>query len=270
MRLLPAALVVTACLLGGALPAAAQEAEEPFVPEVGRPGKDVVWVPSPPEMVELMLDLAGITPQDYLIDLGSGDGRVVIAAARRGTPALGVEYSIKMFELARRNAEEAGVPDLARFVQGDMFEADISKATVLGLFLLPGNLSKLRDKFLTLAPGSRIVSNEYEIEGWEPDRRESVPGCNEQETTWCTALLYIVPARAQGTWQTPDGDLVLRQEYQVVSGSLSGEPVAGRLRGAEITFTSGNAQFAGRVNGTVIEGTVTRAGASSPWRATKR
>jgi SAM-dependent methyltransferase len=105
-----------------------------YQPRMGQPGKDVVWIPSPPDMVEKMLDMARVTPSDFVIDLGSGDGRNVIAAARRGARAMGVEYNPDMVELAKRAAAAAAVDDRATFVQGDMFEADISKATVLVLF----------------------------------------------------------------------------------------------------------------------------------------
>ena len=116
-------------------------------PYVGQPGKDVVWVPTPPVLVEKMLDMAKVTSRDYVIDLGSGDGRNVIAAAKRGARALGVEYDRELLALARKNAIEAGVGERARFVEGDMFEADISGATVLALFLLPDNLQRLKPKF---------------------------------------------------------------------------------------------------------------------------
>jgi SAM-dependent methyltransferase len=254
--------VVAALALGSAH---AQEPDPNFVPEVGQPGKDVVWVPTPDELVDRMLDLAELTPQDYLIDLGSGDGRIVIAAAKRGTRALGVEYSINMVALSRKNAEAAGVSDLATFERGDMFEADISRATVLGLFLLPGNMDKLRDKFLNLAPGARIVANEYGIEGWRPDRREMLADCDQ---TWCTALLWIVPAKVDGTWRMPDGDLVIEQEYQFFTGGIDGKPVVdGRMTGAGISFHVGDAHYTGRVAGDVMEGTVTRNGQASAWRA---
>ena len=128
----------------------AQQAQSQFEPQVGQAGKDVVWVPTPYELVEKMLDMAKVTPQDLVVDLGSGDGRNVIAAAKRGARALGVEYNADMVELSKRMAAKEGVPDKATFVQGDMFEADFSKATVLALFLLPDNMDKLRTKFLDL------------------------------------------------------------------------------------------------------------------------
>jgi SAM-dependent methyltransferase len=244
------ALVLT---LACATAAAAQQAQttQPFEPVVGQAGKDVVWVPTPPEMVEKMLDIAKVTPQDFVMDLGSGDGRNVIAAARRGARALGVEYNPDMVELSKRRAAEAGVADKAQFVQGDMYQADISKANVMALFLLPSNMLQLRSKFFNLAPGSRIVSNTFGMEGWDPDYTESRPDCS----SWCNVLLWIVPAKVDGTWKLPQGDLALTQDFQKVSGTLAGAPISeGRLRGEDLTFKVGTTTYTGRVRGNVIEG----------------
>ena len=236
--------------------AAAQQAT-PFEPVVGQAGKDVVWVPTPPELVEKMLDIAKVTPRDYVRDLGSGDGRNVIAAAKRGATALGVEYNADMVELSKKNAAAAGVSGKATFVQGDMYEADISKANVMALFLLPSNMLQLRPKFFNLAPGSRIVSNTFGMEGWTPDYTETRQDCS----AWCTVLLWIVPAKVDGTWQTPQGALTLKQDFQNVSGTLGSTPIAeGKLRGEEITFKVGTAQYTGRVKGSAIEGTVSSGG----------
>jgi SAM-dependent methyltransferase len=184
VRLLAAPLV--------ALAAFAAFAQTPPGPYVGQPGKDVVWVPTPPILVEKMLDMAQVTPKDYVMDLGSGDGRNVIAAARRGARALGVEYDKELLAIARKNAADQGVSGKARFVHGDMFEADISQATVLALFLLPDNLKKLKPKFEQLKPGTRIVTNGFEIDGWKPKSIGRVDGdCGG----WCTAYLYVVPAQ---------------------------------------------------------------------------
>jgi len=185
-RFLAAALV--------ALLACAAPAETPPGPYVGQPGKDVVWVPTPPSLVEKMLDMARVTPDDYVIDLGSGDGRNVIAAARRGARALGIEYDRELLAVSRRNAAAEGVADRARFVEGDLFEADISRATVLALFLLPDNLKRLKPKFERLRPGTRIVVNGFEIDGWQPKETGSATrDCGG----WCTAYLYVVPAKAK-------------------------------------------------------------------------
>jgi SAM-dependent methyltransferase len=242
--------------------AAPQQATTPYVPQVGQAGKDVVWVPTPPELVEAMLNLAKVTPQDYVMDLGSGDGRNIIGAAKRGARAVGVEYNGQMVELSRRNAAEAGVAEKATFVEGDMYVADISKASVLALFLLPSNMIQLRPKFLNLAPGSRIVSNTFGMEGWTPDETDTVPNC----TDWCNALLWIVPAKVEGTWRLPQGQLTLKQEFQVVSGTLGSNPISeGKLRGNEIAFTVGTTKYTGRVNGNTMEGTA----AGTRWTATR-
>ena len=261
--LIRCAVLVMICVgLGG--PTVSGQQQDLFVPHVGQPGKDVVWVPTPPELVEAMLDLANVTSQDVVIDLGSGDGRNVIAAARRGARALGVEYNPDMVTLSQRNAAAVGVADHARFVHGDMFQADISEATVLALFLLPNNMLQLRAKFLDLTPGTRIVANTFGIEDWSPDETVEVGGC----TVWCTALLWIVPARVAGTWRLQDGELLLTQDYQAVSGTLGSTPIAGgRLRGDVLTFTAGGAEYRGRVTGNRIEGTTGPGG--TVWTATR-
>ena len=165
-------------------------AQEGYKPKVGQEGRDSVWVPTSPELVEKMLDIAKVTADDYVIDLGSGDGRMVIAAAKRGARALGVEFNPDMVKLAQQLAAEAGVADRATFVQGDMFEADISKATVLALFLLPDNLRRLEPKFRALRPGTRIVVNSFGVPDWKPDVTETL---TDNCTSWCTAMLYRVP-----------------------------------------------------------------------------
>ena len=238
-------------LAAGATPSAAQSAT--FKPEVGQPGKDVVWVPTPEALVEKMLDLAKVGRDDFVIDLGSGDGRNVIGAARRGARALGVEYNPDMVELSRRNAAAAGVGDRARFERGDMYEADISKASVMALFLLPSNLLQLRPKFLALAPGSRIVSNTFLIADWTPDVSERIDACE----MWCEAHLYIVPAQAGGTWRMPGGELTLTQTFQKLTGTMTtggvATPVTGTLRGEEIELSGGTVALAGRVRDGALE-----------------
>ena len=248
----------------------AHAADESFKPFVGQEGKDVVWVPTPASLVDKMLDLAKVTPQDFVIDLGSGDGRNVIAAAKRGARALGVEYNPKMVELSQRAAAAEGVADKATFVQGDMYEADISQASVLALFLLPDNLRKLTPKFLELKAGTRIVANHFGIEGWDADetaRAES--DC----MTWCTALLYIVPAKVSGTWRLGQAALNLEQKFQTVSGTLSHDGTSvpirnGRVRGDEIHFSAGDADYTGRVSGDAIRGQV-QGGTHGTWSATR-
>jgi SAM-dependent methyltransferase len=192
-----AGTLFSAALLPGLLlpfPAlGAEPSKEPDEPYVGQPGKDVIWVPTPSALVEKMLDMAKVTPNDFVMDLGSGDGRNIIAAAKRGARALGVEFDANLVQVSRRRAQAEGVADRAKFIEGDMFEADISKATVLALFLLPDNLSKLKPKFEALRPGTRIVTNGYQIAGWEPT---DVGLAGGDCAPWCTAYLYVVPPSA--------------------------------------------------------------------------
>ena len=163
-----------------------------YAPYVGQPGKDVIWVPTPPALVEKMLDMAGVTAQDFVMDLGSGDGRNIIAAARRGARGLGVEWDADLVRLSQQTASAGGVGHLARFVRGDMYEADISQATVLALFLLPENLARLRPKFEQLRPGTRIVTNGYAIPGWTA---REVHSAEADCGSWCEAYLYVLPAQ---------------------------------------------------------------------------
>ena len=256
--------------LAGAAFAQADTTDKPFEPTVGQEGKDVIWVPTPYVLIEKMLDLAKVTPKDFVMDLGSGDGRNIIAAAKRGARARGVEYNEKMVEYSRRAAEKAGVADKAEFVQGDMYEADISQASVMALFLLPENLRRLTPKFLALKPGSRIVANGFGIDGWEADKTERAEGdCG----SWCTALLYIVPAKVDGTWKLPQGELKLEQKFQNVSGTLSSPngakpvPVTGKLDGERITFKAGNTEYTGVVKGTTMQGRVSGSGAFTASRS---
>jgi len=245
-----------------------QTQTKPFQPEVGQPGKDVVWVPTPQVLVDKMLDMAKVTPKDFLMDLGSGDGRTVITAAKRGTRAMGIEYNPDMVDLSRKNAAAAGVTDKATFVKADLFETDLSKATVITMFLLPSINMKLRPKILDLKPGTRIVSNTFTMEDWEADETNTVEsGC---ENSWCTALFWIVPAKVEGTWKIGQGDLKLTQKFQMLSGTLGSAPIAnGRLRGDEISFSAGGAKYTGRVNGNTIRGTIT-GGPGGSWTATRQ
>ena len=248
-----------------AAPAAAQTTT--YEPTPGQAGKDVVWVPTPQELVEKMLDMANVGPKDIVMDLGSGDGRNIIAAAKRGATAIGVEYNPEMVALSRRRAKEAGVADKATFIEGDMFTADISKATVLALFLLPSNLDKLASKFLSLKPGTRIVNNTFTVTGWEPDRTETVEGTC---TSWCTAHFNLVPAPVAGTWRIESNDLTLTQDFQKITGTLGATAISGRLDGEQITFKAGNTEYTGRVSGDRMEGTATTNGKQQKWSATKQ
>jgi SAM-dependent methyltransferase len=230
-------------------------AQDPYKPTVGQPGKDAVWVPTSEAMVEKMLDHANVTAQDFVIDLGSGDGRTIIAAAKRGARGLGVEYNPDLVEYAKHRAGDAGVGDKATFVQGDMYAADISRATVLALFLLPANIEKLVPKFLELPPGTRIVANTYWVDDWDADDTQTLQeGCGN----WCTSKLFIVPAKVQGNWRVPNGVLSLTQRYQMVDGTFTpaeGTPsaVKGRLRGHTLVLTVAGTEYEGAVNGDTIQ-----------------
>ncbi|MGE5217685.1 MAG: SAM-dependent methyltransferase [Chloroflexota bacterium] len=243
-------LVLSLVLTGGM--AQAQPAKE-FQPEVGQAGKDVVWVPTPQALVDKMLDMAKVTPKDYVIDLGSGDGRTVITAAKRGAKALGIEYNPNMVELSKRNAAKEGVSDRATFVKADLFESDFSKAQVITMFLLPSINIKLRPKILDLKPGTRIVSNSFDMEDWKPDETAQVEGC----TNWCTAYLWIVPAKVAGTWKLSQGELTLKQSFQMINGTLKNgnavSPINGKLNGDQISFSAAGTQYTGHVNGNSME-----------------
>jgi SAM-dependent methyltransferase len=245
-----------------------QTQTKPFEPQVGQPGKDVVWVPTSQALVDKMLDLAKVTPADIVYDLGSGDGRTVITAAKRGARAFGIEYNPDMVELSKKNAKEAGVgEDRASFEKADLFETDFSKATVVTMFLLPDINLRLRPKILDMRPGTRIVSNTFTMGEWEADVTETVTeGC----TTWCTALHWIVPAKVGGKWKMAQGgELELTQTFQNVSGTLRNEKgtdkvTDGKLRGDEITFKVGATTYTGRVSGNSIKGT-----SPNGWAATE-
>jgi precorrin-6B methylase 2 len=256
--------------LGTPVIASAQE----YQPSVGQEGKDVVWVPTPEELIKAMLDMARLTPQDYVIDLGSGDGRIVIAAAKRGAQALGVEYNPNMVELSKANAAKEGLAGKAEFVRGDIFETDFSKATIITMYLLPELNLRLRPKILELKPGTRIVSHAFSMDDWEADQTEEMEGR--------TAYLWIVPAKVAGTWtfSTAAGpaELTLKQTYQKLEGSLKVEGKQTPLQSAKldgdrlvIAVAEGNPavrEYSGRVNGTTIEGVSRSAsGTETKWVA---
>jgi len=259
-------LTLFLCVLAGA--AYGQAQKQDYEPTVGQEGKDVVWVPTSQTLVNKMLDMAKVTPSDFVIDLGSGDGRTVITAAKRGARALGIEYNPDMVELSKRNAAKEGIGERAQFMKADLFESDFSKATVITMFLLPDINLKLRPKILNLKPGTRIVSNSFTMGDWKADETATVSeGC----TSYCTAYLWIVPAKVGGHWQLPDGELTLKQSYQMVTGTLkkgnvSAQITGGKLNGDEISFSAGGAQYSGRVNGDAIEGSV-KGGSGGTWSA---
>lgn len=260
-----------------ALPAAAQQNKE-YEPQVGQAGKDVIWVPTPDEVVNRMLRMAQVTPNDYVVDLGAGDGKIAIAAAKNfGARSLGIEYNGDMAKHAQRNAEKAGVTGKAKIVQGDIFQSDFTTATVVTMYLLPALNMKLRPQILNMRPGTRVVSHSFTMEDWEPDETSAMDGRR--------AYLWIVPANVMGTWVLDAGaernDLSLEQKFQKLEGHVVlGQVHAGlretRLRGSNISFAYvGNdgvrRDFNGRVTGTRMEGSFrAESGAEGRWTATKK
>jgi SAM-dependent methyltransferase len=267
-RSLAYAFAASAVAILLALSLALAEPKSTFEPQVGQEGKDVIWVPTAQALVERMLDMARVGPGDIVYDLGSGDGRTVIAAAKRGATAFGVEFNPDMVSLSRENAKKAGVADRTTFIQGDLFAADISKATVITLFLLPSLNVKLRPKLLDLRPGTRVVSNSFDMGDWRPDRTdEAVDDCS----TYCRAHLWIVPAKVEGTWQLPNGELRLNQTYQWFDGELRQGSTTmaisdGKLAGDQISFVAGDTRYTGRVSGNAMEGLAL---SSTGWRVTR-
>jgi SAM-dependent methyltransferase len=251
--------------------AQAQPEVKDYTPREGQAGKDVIWLPTRETVVDKMLDLAQVTPQDYVVDLGSGDGRTVIAAAKRGARALGIEYNPDLVEFAKRNAAKEGVSDRTHFIKADIFESDFSQASVITLFLLPELNLKLRPQILNLKPGTRIVSNTFPMGEWQPDQTADVTG---ECATYCTALFWIVPAKVEGEWKLPQGRLVLRQNFQTFSGTLDSDGTnmqiaSGQLKGDVITFSAGGVVYTGRVRGNEMEGEFKASGKTGTWRAVR-
>jgi SAM-dependent methyltransferase len=264
-----AAACLAACLVQPA--SLAQPAPKPAKPLVGQQGKDAIWVPTPNALIEMMLDLAKVTAKDRVVDLGSGDGRAVIAAAKRGAMARGIEFDANLVALSKASAAKEGVGDKASFKQADMFAVDFSDASVVVLFLLPDLNIKLRPSILNMKPGTRVVSNTFEMGGWMPDQVESLR--EECDFFFCKALLWIVPAKVDGDWTIETGGvtgrLSLKQQFQTFAGTIrtgdAGTSVTGgRLLGDELTFTAGGTEYTGKVRGDIIEGTTT---SGAPWQA---
>ena len=239
-------------------------------PTVGQDGKDVEWVPTPPELVDTILTLASVNADDVVIDLGSGDGRTVIAAALRGARAIGVEYDADLVAMSQTRATDAGVSHRASFIEADLFDVDLSSATVITMFLLPDLNLKLRPTLLELNPGTRIVSNTWDMGDWIADETVQLDPC----PGFCTALLWRVPADVTGTWKTNSGELVAKQMFQMVSGTIrygesNAEITDGRLLGRELTFNAGTSHYQGRIDGNRIYGTVANNGQRVEWVATR-
>ena len=253
------ALLAATLLALPTITAAAEYQPQPF-----QQGKDVIWLPTPDGLVTKMLELAKVTTRDVIIDLGSGDGRTVIAAGKRGIRALGIEYNPEMVEFATRAAQKEGVADKVKFVKADLFETDFSEATVITMYLLSSLNLKLRPKILGLKAGTRIVSHAFDMNDWKADDTTTFDGRH--------AYLWIVPAQTEGRWRSTLGELVIKQNFQFFEGTLQvgGKPVEitnGRLNGDRLSFTAGLSQYSGRISGNRIEGAVSGA-ASGSWSAT--
>lgn len=240
-----------------------------YQPAEGQAGKDVMWIPTSQVLVDRMLEMAKLTPQDYLVDLGSGDGRLVITAAQRGAMAHGIEYNADMVALSRRAAQAEGVSTRATFQKADIFESDFSRATVVTMFLLPELNMRLRPTLLAMKPGTRIVSNSFNMEDWVPDQvQRVVEGCR----TYCEAYQWTVPAQVAGTWQLGNGqELVLEQTFQMLNGTLRQRGQAfplrdARMTGTQIQFTVDGLRYAGEVKGSDMQG---RVNGGSAWMATR-
>lgn len=278
-----AALAVLLALTGGV---SAQSTIQPYgdsqyQPQVAQPGKDVIWVPTPDDIVARMLVMARVGPKDFVMDLGAGDGKIAIMAAKRfGARAVGVEYNPDMAALANRNAERAGVADRAKIVNGDIFQTDFSKADVVTLFLLPSLNLKLRPTLLTMKPGTRVVSHAFDMEDWKPDDVSRLDGR--------TAYLWIVPANVQGRWHfmngTPGFEQSVEVDFTQVYQRIEGEAIFGALRaslrdaslkGDAITFSvldpaGQHHNFVGRVEGRTISGIVRGPKGLQRWRAERK
>ena len=252
-----------------------------FEPQVGQAGKDVIWVPTPDEVVERMLTMVQLGPNDVHFDLGAGDGKIAIAAAKRGAKATGIEYNPEMAKYANEKAQAAGVAGTgagkAIIRQADIFATDFSQATVITMYLLPGLNMKLRPQILAMRPGTRIVSHSFTMEDWEADEISSVDGRR--------AYFWVVPANVQGSWileaSGAKSDLQLEQTFQKIHGSVGvGAVAAGlrepRLRGFNIAFAYVDAagvrrDFTGRIANGKMEGSFRdEKGAEGRWTATKK
>lgn len=271
IRTFALACAVSAVTLNGALAQTAPAASPSNVyePKTGQEGKDVVWVPTPQALVDRMMRMAEVTKDDYLVDLGSGDGRTVITAAKLGVRAHGIEYNGDLVELSKRNAQAEGVADRATFVRADIFESDFSNATVVTLFLLKALNLKLRPTLLDMKPGTRIVSNTFDMGDWKPDDKiDAGSGC----VSWCTAYKWVIPAKVGGTWSLGEGELRLTQTYQMLSGAIATNgkslPISdARMDGTKITFTAGGQRYTGEVADGKMSGQT--AGGQS-WSATRK
>ncbi|HVO09438.1 MAG TPA: methyltransferase domain-containing protein [Vicinamibacteria bacterium] len=270
-------LVLLALLAAPATLLAQAAAPAPAEPQIGQQGKDVIWLPTPESVVEKMLEMAGVGPEDVVYDLGSGDGRTVIAAAHRGARAYGVEFDPALVALSERFAKTAGVADKARFIHGDIFETDFSQATVVTLYLLTTLNVRLRPTILKMRPGTRVVSHAFTMGDWDPDETG--------ESDYRRIYMWIVPASVQGTWRltlpgAPPADMTLTQQYQKLRGTVSLPSGAAELRDASLrgnairlTLAGGDGslrELTGTVDGDRMQGTAKTGSGEVSWSAQRR
>jgi len=263
--LLVAAAVFLLALATGADGRTRAECERDYKPQVGQAGKDVVWVPTPDELVNRMLTMAKVTPKDYVVDLGAGDGKIAIAAGKKfGATATGIEYNPDMAKLAQCYVQAEGVADKVKIIQGDIFKEDFSKATVVTMYLLPELNMRLRPTILAMKPGTRVTSHQFNMGDWEADETA--------EIEYRTAYLWIVPAKVEGNWTfREDGgkttfSVAMTQKFQRLSGEAgmggNKNPLVGAtLRGEEIKFAFNDDKgqtrtLTGTVRGNEIAGTL--------------
>jgi hypothetical protein len=250
------------------------DCEREYTPQRGQEGKDVVWAPTEDSMLVRMLEMAHITPADTLYDLGSGDGKIPIAAAKRfGARAVGVEYDAGLVKHARCLAAADGVQARVTFIEGDIFETDFSDATVVTLYLLPELNLRLRPTLLAMKPGTRVVAYSFTMGDWEPDDHIDSFGDG-------SAYLWVVPANVGGRWTfRPESggesfDVELEQVFQKLAGVAGDARLTGRLRGNEIDFAFWQGAEPVRINGTVeadrIIATVTRGPMSTRYVGAQR
>ncbi len=266
-----------AALVALAFPASAQQ-QKPYEPQVGQAGKDVIWVPTPDEVVDRMLRMAQVGPNDVVYDLGAGDGKIAIAAAKKfGARSTGIEYNPEMARHAQGNVEKSGVNGRARILNGDIFVINFSEATVVTMYLLPNLNMKLRPTLLAMKPGTRVVSHSFTMEDWEADEISSMDGRR--------AYFWVVPANVGGSWALETGsdknEISFEQRFQKIEGTINLGLTQGGLRDARLRgFAIGFALvdnngvlkgYSGRVTGSKMEGSWRGDnGSEGRWSATKK
>jgi SAM-dependent methyltransferase len=282
IRIAAAVAFLATTLCSAALAQTSQEyGDDVYRPRLGQTGKDVIWIPTPDSLVTRMLTAAKVTKDDLVYDLGAGDGKIPIAAARDfGAKAVGIEYNPDMAELARRNAKRANVDGTVKIITGDIFAEDFSSATVVTMYLLPELNLKLRPIILKMKPGTRVVSHAFHMGDWEPDEQFAEFGRD--------AYLWYVPANVEGVWtfkedggSMSEGTVAFAQRYQRIGGSVSvagkSQPMlAAALRGDDLRFAYVDADQNLRtahvkVSGNTFEGTLSLHGAvNMPVKGVRR